>query len=55
MAVNFTNNWKNILDKLESILESELKGDIPVYKGKDLTKGVNQTMQHMKKRTDLNK
>ena len=26
MAVNFTNNWKNILDKLESVLETEFKG-----------------------------
>lgn len=45
MAVNFTNNWKNILDKLESILEVEFKGALPVYKGKDIPKGVNQAMQ----------
>ena len=45
MAVNFTNNWKNILDKLESILEVEFKGALPVYKGKDVPKGVNQAMQ----------
>ena len=44
-VVNFTNNWKNILDKLESILESEFKGAIPVYKGKDIPKGVNQAIQ----------
>ena len=45
MAVNFTNNWKNILDKLESILETEFKGALPVYKGKDIPKGVNQSVQ----------
>ena len=45
MAVNFTNNWKNILDKLESILEAEFKGALPVYKGKDIPKGVNQGLQ----------
>ena len=45
MAVNFTNNWKNILDKLESVLEAEFKGALPVYKGKDIPKGVNQGLQ----------
>ena len=44
-VVNFTNNWKNILDKLESILESEFKGTLPVYKGNDIPKGVNQALQ----------
>ena len=33
MAVTFTNNWKNILDKLESILRTEFKGALPVYTG----------------------
>ena len=33
MAVSFTNNWKNILDKLESVLRTEFKGALPVYKG----------------------
>ena len=45
MAVNFENNWKNILDKLESILEDEFKGALPVYKGKDVPKGVSQAIQ----------
>ena len=45
MAVTFTNNWKNILDKLESILETEFKGALPVYKGNDIPKGVNQALQ----------
>ena len=43
--VNFTNNWKNILDKLESILETEFKGAVPVYKGNSVPKGVNQALQ----------
>ena len=33
MAVSFTNNWKNILDKLESTLRTEYKGALPVYTG----------------------
>ena len=45
MAVTFTNNWKNILDKLESILETEFKGALPVYKGNDIPKGINQALQ----------
>ena len=45
MAVNFTNNWKNILDKLESVLETEFKGALPVYKGNTVPKGVNQAVQ----------
>ena len=45
MAVTFTNNWKNILDKLESVLETEFKGALPVYKGNSVPKGVNQALQ----------
>jgi len=45
MAVNFNNNFKNILDKLESIIESEFKGALPVYKGNAIPKGVNQAIQ----------
>ena len=45
MAVTFTNNWKNILDKLESVLESEFKGALPVYKGNAVPKGVNKSLQ----------
>ena len=45
MAVTFTNNWKNILDKLESILETEFKVALPVYKGNTVPKGVNQALQ----------
>ena len=45
MAVTFTNNFKNILDKLESILETEFKGALPVYKGNTVPKGANQALQ----------
>ena len=33
MAVSFTNNWKNILDKLENTIRTEFKGALPVYRG----------------------
>ena len=45
MAVTFTNNWKNILDKIESILEAEIKGALPVYKGNSIPAGANQAIQ----------
>tara|TARA_B100001094_G_C17885770_1_gene649128 strand:+ start:267 stop:704 length:438 start_codon:yes stop_codon:yes gene_type:complete len=45
MAVTFTNNWKNILDKIESILEAEFKGALPVYKGNSIPAGANQAIQ----------
>ena len=45
MAVTFTNNWKNILDKLESILETEFKGALPVYRGNSIPAGANQALQ----------
>ena len=45
MAVSFSNNWKLILDKLESLLEAEFKGALPVYKGNTVPAGVNQALQ----------
>ena len=33
MATNFTNNWKNIIDKLQSQFRDEFKGALPIYKG----------------------
>ena len=45
MAVSFTNNWKNILDALEKVLEDEFKGALPVYKGNVVPTGVNQALQ----------
>ena len=44
-VVTFTNNWKNILDKLENVLETEFKGALPVYKGNAIPKGINQALQ----------
>tara|TARA_R100000781_G_scaffold21495_2_gene16160 strand:+ start:630 stop:1067 length:438 start_codon:yes stop_codon:yes gene_type:complete len=35
MAVTFTNNFKNILDKLQNILRTEFKGAVPVYIGNE--------------------
>ena len=31
MGITFTNNWKNIADKLRSTLRAEFKGSLPVY------------------------
>ena len=39
MAVTFKNNWKNILDKLKSVLRDEFKGALPVYIGDDGIEG----------------
>ena len=39
MATSFTNNWKNILDKLESIFKEEFKGDMKVYVGGSVDAG----------------
>tara|TARA_Y100000004_G_scaffold112757_1_gene126610 strand:+ start:10189 stop:10638 length:450 start_codon:yes stop_codon:yes gene_type:complete len=35
----FTNNWKNILDKLRNILRNEFKGSLPVYIGDEGSEG----------------
>ena len=35
MAVTFTNNWKNILDKLRNVLRTEYGGTLPIYIGSD--------------------
>ena len=35
MATSFTNNWKNILDKLQSTIRSEFKNALPTYRGFD--------------------
>ena len=39
MATSFTNNWKNILDKLESIFKTEFKGAMKVYIGGSVDAG----------------
>ena len=35
MATSFTNNWKNILDKLQSVIRTEFKNALPSYRGFD--------------------
>ena len=35
MPITFTNNWKNILDKLKSVLRTEFKNALPVYIGNE--------------------
>tara|TARA_Y100000361_G_scaffold51377_1_gene44921 strand:+ start:786 stop:1223 length:438 start_codon:yes stop_codon:yes gene_type:complete len=35
MPITFTNNFKNILDKLRGILRTEFKGSLPVYIGRN--------------------
>ena len=42
MAVTFTNNWKNILDKLRSVLRTEYGGTLPIYIGAEETTAGNQ-------------
>ena len=39
MPVTFTNNWKNILDKLEYTIRNEFKGALPVYRGSQVPAG----------------
>ena len=33
MAVTYTNNWKNVADKLRNIFRNEFGGSLPVYVG----------------------
>ena len=42
MAVSFTNNWKNILDKLRSVLRNEYGNTLPVYIGDEDTAASSQ-------------
>ena len=39
MAISFTNNWKNILDKLQSVLRNEFGSTLKVYRGKVISPG----------------
>ena len=45
MAVNFTNNFKNILDKLRNVLRTEFKGTLPVYIGHEQKEQGNQYLR----------
>ena len=42
MAVSFTNNFKNILDKLRNILRTEFKGALPIYIGHESEQASSQ-------------
>ena len=53
MATTFTNNWKNILDKLVSLFRAEFKGAMPIVIGsKDQSAG-NQFIRVVPESTDL--
>ena len=45
MPVTFTNNWKNILDKLQSVLRTEFKNALPVYVGEVNEKAGSQYLR----------
>ena len=45
MAVNFTNNFTNILNKLRNILRTEFKGTLPVYIGHEQKEQGNQYLR----------
>ena len=39
MATSFTNNWKNILDKLQGVFRDEFKGALKIYVGASVDAG----------------
>ena len=45
MPVTFTNNWKNILDKLSNVLRTEFKNALPVYVGEVNEKAGSQYLR----------
>ncbi len=45
MAVSFTNNFKNILDKLRNVLRTEFKGTLPIYIGHDTKEVATQYLR----------
>ena len=45
MATSFTNNWKNIADKLRSTFRAEFKGALPVYINDENTNAGGQYLQ----------
>ena len=45
MAVTFTNNFKNILDKLRNILRTEFKGALPIYIGHESAQASSQFLR----------
>ena len=45
MPTTFTNNWKNILDKLQSVLRTEFSNTLPVYVGEANEKAGSQYLR----------
>ena len=45
MPTTFTNNWKNILDKLQNVLRTEFKNTLPVYVGEENEKAGSQYLR----------
>tara|TARA_R100001015_G_scaffold17117_1_gene9199 strand:- start:4917 stop:5366 length:450 start_codon:yes stop_codon:yes gene_type:complete len=45
MPVSFTNNFKDILDKLRNILRTEFKGALPVYVGHESAQASTQFLR----------
>ena len=44
-VVTFTNNWKNILDKLQSIIRTEFKGALPTFVSEEPEKAGSQYLR----------
>ena len=53
MATSFTNNWKNILDKLESKIREEFKNTLPTYRGFDNEPAGSQYLRLVPTGSDL--
>tara|TARA_Y100000593_G_C4115882_1_gene240236 strand:- start:134 stop:571 length:438 start_codon:yes stop_codon:yes gene_type:complete len=53
MAVTFVNNYKNILDKLKTILRTEFKGSLPIYVGHETKDVGSQYLRLDPLRSDL--
>ena len=53
MATTFTNNWKNILDKLQSTIRSEFKNTLPIYRGFDNDPSGSQYLRLVPINSDL--
>ena len=45
MATSFTNNWKNLLDKLENVFRTEFSNALPVYTGEINEKAGSQYLR----------
>ena len=45
MAVNLTNNFKNILDNLRNVLRTEFKGTLPIYIGHETKEVATQYLR----------